>query len=89
MNSSQRYCVQNRLSKTTRLSLLYFLIYAYADSAAAAAYTCTYYSMPGYTPVKTIPINATDTSDALQQAKASFQGETFYNANFNWIFCKL
>ena len=87
MNSSQRYCVQNRLSKTTRLSLLYFLIYAYADSAAAAAYTCTYYSMPGYTPVKTITINATDPSDALQQAKASFQGEAFYDVRLNLILC--
>jgi len=61
----------------------------YAGAASAAPYVCEYYEMPGYILKKTITIsNATDTTDALKQAKTSFQAKSFYDAKLNWIYCK-
>lgn len=77
------------LIKSTGAILLYLLASTYAGSAAAAPYVCEYYSMPGYTLKKTITItNATDTTDALNQAKISFQRKSFFDAQFHWIYCK-
>lgn len=77
----------SRLTVTTSSGLL--LMIMYAGTASAVPYVCEYYAMPGYVLKKTITVsNATDTTDALKQAKTSFQAESFYDANFNWIYCK-
>ncbi|TWC17009.1 MULTISPECIES: hypothetical protein [unclassified Pseudomonas] len=77
----------HRFIRITGPGLVVLLIGTYTGFASAATYTCEYYSSPNNVRMKTITVNATSTSDALAQAKASFQRESFYNAQQNLILC--
>ncbi|MCG6573452.1 hypothetical protein EGM97_01880 [Pseudomonas sp. AF32] len=83
------HCPTYRFIKITGLGLVLLFIGTYAGFASAASYTCDYYSLPNNVRMKSITVNATSTTDALAQAKASFQKESFYNAQQNLILCNL